>query len=193
LGLLVAEGDDGVHAGGAEGGDEAGDDADQGENDERGEHDGAGGAEDDVAFVVGGFVEGGIEGHGGDEPGGDVGDGHAGGACEEGEDEAFDEELGEDVAGAAPRAFMRPISRVRSVTETSMMFMTPTPPTARVMAPMMPRRISRATEKATICLPSSMVSHVLRAFSSRGSKWWRWARTARTDWMARRWSSGLEG
>ncbi len=30
----------------------------------------------------------------------------------------------------APSALRRPISRVRSVTETSMMFMTPTPPTS---------------------------------------------------------------
>ena len=31
----------------------------------------------------------------------------------------------------APSALRTPISRVRSVTETSMMFMTPTPPTTR--------------------------------------------------------------
>ena len=31
-------------------------------------------------------------------------------------------------------AIFRPISRVRSVTETSMMFMTPMPPTTREMA-----------------------------------------------------------
>jgi hypothetical protein len=31
----------------------------------------------------------------------------------------------------APMALRTPISRVRSVTETSMMFMTPTPPTMR--------------------------------------------------------------
>ena len=34
--------------------------------------------------------------------------------------------------GRAPIALRRPISRVRSVTETSMMFITPTPPTASV-------------------------------------------------------------
>ena len=33
----------------------------------------------------------------------------------------------------APIAFFRPISRVRSVTETSMMFMTPMPPTSSEM------------------------------------------------------------
>ena len=36
----------------------------------------------------------------------------------------------------APRALRTPISRVRSVTLTSMMFMTPTPPTSRAMAAM---------------------------------------------------------
>ena len=36
----------------------------------------------------------------------------------------------------APRALRTPISRVRSVTETSMMFMTPTPPTTRPMEEM---------------------------------------------------------
>ena len=33
----------------------------------------------------------------------------------------------------APMAFFRPISEVRSVTDTSMMFMTPMPPTSREM------------------------------------------------------------
>ena len=33
----------------------------------------------------------------------------------------------------APMAFFRPISRVRSVTDTSMMFITPMPPTSREM------------------------------------------------------------
>jgi hypothetical protein len=36
----------------------------------------------------------------------------------------------------APRALRMPISRVRSVTDTSMMFMTPTPPTTRPMQEM---------------------------------------------------------
>ena len=43
--------------------------------------------------------------------------------------------------GVAPRALRRPISRMRSVTETSMMFMTPIPPTIREMAAMPPRRM----------------------------------------------------
>ena len=36
--------------------------------------------------------------------------------------------------GRAPSAMRMPISRVRSVTDTSMMFMIPTPPTSSEMA-----------------------------------------------------------
>ena len=39
----------------------------------------------------------------------------------------------------APMALRRPISRVRSVTDTSMMFMMPMPPTSSEMAAMAPR------------------------------------------------------
>ena len=38
----------------------------------------------------------------------------------------------------APSALRSPISRIRSVTETSMMFMTPIPPTSSEMAAMPP-------------------------------------------------------
>ena len=43
--------------------------------------------------------------------------------------------------GVAPSALRRPISRMRSVTETNMMFMTPMPPTIREMAAMPPSRM----------------------------------------------------
>ena len=50
------------------------------------------------------------------------------------EGHGFDGEFGtEYCALVAPMAFLTPISRVRSVTETSMMFMTPTPPTIKPM------------------------------------------------------------
>ena len=45
--------------------------------------------------------------------------------------------------GVAPSALRRPISRIRSVTETSMMFMTPIPPTSREIAAMPASRIVR--------------------------------------------------
>ncbi len=41
----------------------------------------------------------------------------------------------------APRALRSPISRVRSVTETSMMFMIPIPPTSSEMPAMPPRKM----------------------------------------------------
>ena len=50
-------------------------------------------------------------------------------AADERQRQGLDEELAEDVAAAAPRALRMPISRVRSRTETSMMFMIPMPPT----------------------------------------------------------------
>ena len=50
-------------------------------------------------------------------------------AAEQAQHHGLDQELPQDDRGAAPTAMRRPISRVRSVTETSMMFMMPTPPT----------------------------------------------------------------
>ena len=50
----------------------------------------------------------------------------------------------------APSALRNPISRIRSVTDTSMMFMTPIPPTSNEMPATPPRRIVnvRSTEVA---------------------------------------------
>ena len=53
----------------------------------------------------------------------------------------------------APSALRTPISRVRSVTETSMMFMTPTPPTTRPMEEMASVRV-QATQTMTALLAS---------------------------------------
>src|ERR1700761_5079350 len=103
--LFVAEGDDGVEAGGSEGGDEARDDADQREDDEGRDHRCGGGAEDDVAFVIGGLVDVGVERHRRDEVAEDDGDDHADGAGHEGEDQAFKKELREDVAAARAEGF----------------------------------------------------------------------------------------
>ena len=52
--------------------------------------------------------------------------------------------------GVAPRALRSPISRMRSVTETNMMFMTPMPPTSREMPATPPSRMVsvRSTEVA---------------------------------------------
>jgi hypothetical protein len=47
--------------------------------------------------------------------------------------DGFNQELRENVLRFAPMAFRTPISRVRSVTLTSMMFITPMPPTTSEM------------------------------------------------------------
>ncbi len=101
----MAEGFDGVHAGGADCGEKSGDDAYHGEDDERDEHDRGGGAKDDVALVICGLVHLGVEGHGRDEIRDDDGDDHADDAGEEGEGETFEQELREDVAAAGSEGF----------------------------------------------------------------------------------------
>ena len=59
-------------------------------------------------------------------------------AAQRAEDKRFDQELEQDVTIVGADALRRPISRVRSVTDTSMMFMMPMPPTTRLTAPMPP-------------------------------------------------------
>src|SRR5271170_3141461 len=62
-------------------------------------------AEEDIAFVVGGLVHLGVEGHRRDEIGDEDGNDHSDDAGEEGEGEAFEEELLEDVARASTEGF----------------------------------------------------------------------------------------
>ena len=56
------------------------------------------------------------------------------------------------LARVAPSALRTPISRVRSVTDTSMMFMMPMPPTSRLTAAML------ASRKAKICVDAAAMS-----------------------------------
>ena len=56
-----------------------------------------------------------------------------------GEDDGLDQELLGDVAALGPEARRMPISRVRSVTVASMMFMMPMPPTSSEIEAMVPR------------------------------------------------------
>ena len=51
-------------------------------------------------------------------------------------------------ARRAPIALRMPISRVRSVTETSMMFITPIPPTSREIAATAPSRVVKTSAEA---------------------------------------------
>ena len=67
-------------------------------------------------------------------------------AAEHRQRQGLDEELGEDVAASGRRRALRmPISRVRSRTETSMMFMIPIPPTTSEIEAMPP---SSSVERA---------------------------------------------
>ena len=63
-----------------------------------------------------------------------VAEGEADAAADQRQGDRLDQELEQDVLPLArPTALRTPISRVRSVTETSMMFMMPMPPTSRAM------------------------------------------------------------
>ncbi len=58
---------------------------------------------------------------------------------------------------------------------------------------MMPSTIWSASENWLMEAESSTVSQEPIAFSSLGSKWWRWARTVRTAWIALMWRSARGG
>ena len=62
-------------------------------------------------------------------------DGGADGSSDRRDQRGLEQELDHDGARRAPSARRMPISRVRSRTVTSMMFMMPMPPTSRVMSP----------------------------------------------------------
>ena len=68
-------------------------------------------------------------------------------------------------AGVAPMDMRRPISRMRSVTETSMMFMMPMPPTTSVIT----EKTSSSTPTIPVTEPivfmSSVVSRVSKSLS----------------------------
>ena len=64
---------------------------------------------------------------------------HACQATDPGEEHALDEKMLDDVAALAPSARRIPISRVRSVTVASMMFMMPMPPTKSEIEAIVPK------------------------------------------------------
>ena len=69
----------------------------------------------------------------------------------------------------APSAIFTPISRVRSFTTAYMMLATPIPPTKRVRAPMIPRKIWMPRAMLPVILWFSRVSQTERARVSSGS------------------------
>ncbi len=78
----------------------------------------------------------------------------------------------------APTAIRRPISRVRSVTETSMMFMMPTPPTTSEIAATHNNSplISREVEARVLVI--SERSRTVKSSGSSGRRWCRWRSTS---------------
>ena len=86
-------------------------------------------------------------------------------------------------ARPAPMALRMPISRVRSVTVTSMMFITPMPPTSSETLAMAPSRMVKmsvielaASRKiAELVTVKSRVSALVRCRASRMDSTWVWA------------------
>ena len=97
-------------------------------------------------------------------------------AAHQAEHDGLHEELAEDVVAAAPTAIRRPISRVRSVTETSMMFMMPTPPTISEMAAaissMMPIKVVVEEKILVISVMSRMLKSSWESSSSLAALIW---------------------
>ncbi len=73
--------------------------------------------------------------------------------------------------GRAPTAILSPISRVRSVTETSMMFMIPTPPTtSEIIATHSSRLVSSVVVEDRV-LVISVISRTLKSSASSDRIW----------------------
>ena len=77
----------------------------------------------------------------------------------------LDEKLPQDVARRAPTARRMPISRVRSVTETSMMFMMPTPPTTSDTLATAPRSSVRVMEIISSTRKTSAMLWIVKSSS----------------------------
>ena len=70
--------------------------------------------------------------------------------------------------GSAPTAMRRPISRVRSVTETSMMFMMPTPPTTREIMATYRSSLVMSSVVELMAFVISVMSRTVKSFGARG-------------------------
>ena len=88
----------------------------------------------------------------------------------------------------APNAFSTPISRVRWVTETSIMFIKPIPPMASVMVPTMARSSLSAILMMENWSNCFMASKMKTARWSSGLKLWAAASASRSDFVTLLWS-----
>jgi len=71
----------------------------------------------------------------------------------------------------APRALRRPISRVRSVTDTSMIFMMPIPPTSSEMAAMPPRNTVNTLVMVCAVATKSCCEKMVKSSLPRVMRW----------------------
>ncbi len=71
----------------------------------------------------------------------------------------------------APSALRRPISRVRSVTETSMIFMMPMPPTSSEMAAMPPRKMVKTPVMVSAVFRKSCWVRMVKSSSPMAVRW----------------------
>ncbi len=78
----------------------------------------------------------------------------------------------------APTAIRMPISRMRSVTETSMMFMIPIPPTRSEMEAMLPRRMPRIWVDWAAPSAISDMFRTWKSSSAPGAILWRMRRSS---------------
>ena len=89
----------------------------------------------------------------------------------------------------APTALRTPISRVRSRTATSMMFITPMPPRKSVTTPTAPMKYFIPSVIIRKALAFSIVSQMDAASSSRGSNLWMRASARRSSHLQASWYS----
>ena len=84
--------------------------------------------------------------------------------------------------GVAPRALRRPISRTRSVTETSMMFITPMPPTSSEMPAMPPSSTVRVLSTEVAVATSECSGVMVKSAAAALVMAWRASSSASASW-----------
>ena len=86
------------------------------------------------------------------------------------------------VGGVAPRALRSPISRMRSVTETSMMFITPMPPTSSEMPATPPSRMVRVLSTEVAVDTSEAWEAMVKSASDAVVIPWRFSSSVSASW-----------
>ena len=149
--------------------------------------------QEDVALVVGGLVHLGVERHGGDDVRDQHCHDHADDAGDEGQGEAFEEELREDVAAAGAEGFEEAdFAGALGDGDEHDVHDADAADAEGHGSDDAEQDLKSGAELGELFGVLDGVQ-VPMALSSRGSKWWRSARTARTAAMALMCSSAEEG